>query len=371
MVYWLFFLFIMYVLLGHYGKSSNQKLLLLLIVFVAVFFSTFRDGLGVDYTAYKSYCESNWTNSIGWLLTEPIPASIYSFCYNSSFSAVVFFFITSLLTCGFSFWVYSRYDNFWLAAFVFLTYTNLYLMSFNLVRQFVASSLVLFGTYLFVIKKKSPWFFLFVLLAFLWHKSSIISVFIYFLNDKKINPAFWFFAIILSWTFPVDLLFNIPFFNDIIAVLDYTENLTYNRESYSRTSISNLYVHYIIFFLFINSKNLQEYMGEDNKGFFLVLKLSIISIIFSNISANSLPFAYRYAIFFSPFLPLLFTYLPTIADKKTVFSLAVIPVFILLMLLLTLKMDDRLYCPQRILPIESVFDDYYNPYENPDVDMHF
>ena len=367
MVYWLLFLFIMYCLIGFYDKSKNKNRLLFFIILIAVYFSTFRDGLGTDYTGYKSYCESTRSYVENWLLMEPFPMWIYTFCYNSKFSAIVFFFITSALTCGISIWVYSRYKNFWIAAFVFLTYTNLYLASFNLVRQFVASSFILLGTYLFVIKKKSPWFFLFVILASLWHKSAFLTFFIYFLNDKKINPIGWILFIILSWIVPANMLLNIPFLGDALNILDYSGYLTYNKDSYTSTSIVNLYMHFIILYFLLVCIQKRQFQFEGQKGFYVALKLSVLSIIFCNISANSIPFAYRFAIFFSTFIPILFSYLPLIVGKNTTILMVAVPIFILLMTVLTLHIDDRLFCPQRILPIESVYDEYYNPYENPDV----
>lgn len=367
MIIWLLFLFVMYCLIGQYGTSNRKKLLLFFIIFVAVYFSTFRDGMGWDYTAYQSYCQREIYVSMRWLYMEPIPMWIYSFCYNTRWSAVVFFFITSLLTCGISLWVYSRNKNFGIAAFVFITYTNLYLASFNLVRQYVASSIILLGTYFFVIKKKNPLFFLFIFIAFLWHKSSIICLFIYFINDKKINSSVWISAIVLSWILPLNLLFKIPFVGNVLESLNYLDYLTYSTQSYSRFSLANLYMHVIVLLFLIKCKKNRNYQLEDNNGFYLALKLTILSVIFSNVSANSLPFAYRYAMFFSPFIPMLFSYLPMITKKRDSFLLVIVPIFILLMTLLVLNMNSRVYCPERILPIESVYDENYRPYENPEV----
>lgn len=367
MFYWLLFLTLVYCLIWQYEKSDNKKLFLFLIVLIAVYFSTFRDGMGADYSMYKYHCENQLVNPADLLLMEPFPQWIYSFCYSSKLSAVVFFFITSVLICGFSFWVYSRFNNFWLGAFVFITYTNLYLASFNLVRQYVASSIILLGTYLFVIKKKSPWFFVFVIVAFMWHKSAIICAFIYFLNDKKINSFIWMFLLLVSWLLPIDLIMGLPYLGDALELLNYTDYLTYNSESYSRTSLINMYMHIMVIYFLIKCQRWQKNQFSENNGLILSLKLTIISIIFSNISANSLPFAYRFAMFFSPFIPLLFSFLPKLSTKRTSIVFVVIPIFVLLMIVFALHIDDRIYCPQRILSIESIFDANYRPYENPDL----
>lgn len=367
MFIWILFLSICYILLIVYEKyktNNKQKLYILVgLMFICVYFSAFRDGLGPDYTAYQSYCERFVYNSANWLLIEAFPAFLYSFCYNTQISAVLFFLVTSLITCVLSLWVYSRFKNFYLAAFFFLTYTNLYLASFNLVRQFAASALVLFATYYFVMKKKNPLFFVFVFLAFLWHKSAILCVPIYFLGQNKFNSGLWVGAILLSWIVPVDQILKVPIIGDLLTVLDYSENIS-RQVSYTRTSLSNLYMHFLLF-ICIASKN--KVKDIDRSYFNIALKLSILSVMFCNISANSLPFAYRYGIFFSVFLPILFSYLPVLIDKSTAKLFIYIPLLVLLLVVLYNQMDNRVYCPDRILPIESIYDRYYHPYVNPDV----
>ena len=176
----------------------------------------------------------------------------------------------------------------------------------------------------------------------------------------------WIVLLVLSWLLPINLLMNIPYLGEVFDILNYTDYLNYDKESYSRTSLVNLYMHMMVMYFLIKSTYIKNIKFLDNTGFYLALKLTIISIIFSNISANSLPFAYRFAMFFSPFIPLLFSYLPTISNKRTSYVLVITPILFLLMVFLTLHINDRIYCPQRILPIESIMDNYYKPYDNPD-----
>ena len=215
-------------------------------------------------------------------------------------------------------------------------------------------------------KKRSPWFFLFVLLAFLWHKSAIFSIIIFFLRRKKINSLLWIFILFTSWVFPADLLYNIPIVGDMFNTLNYMDYFSYDELAYSKTSITNLYMHFMILLcLFYKNK----VKGNDKVCFNLTLKLSIVGLIFFNISANSMAFAYRLGIFFSVFLPILFSYLPTLINKDFAKTIVYIPILFLLFVVLVNKKDDRVYCPERILPIESIFDDNYHPYENPEVEL--
>lgn len=368
MIIWIIFLGVCYFFLFLYenpkaNKKQKSSIWVGLVLF-CVYFSTFRDGLGSDYTAYQSFCERNRIYGEIWLLMEPIPAFLYNVCYNTTISAILFFFVTSVIVCVSSLWIYSRFKNFYLSAFLFLTYTNLFLSSFNLVRQFTASAIILIATYYFVMKKRSLWFFLFVLLAFLWHKSAIFSIIIYFLWQKKLNSLLWILLLLISWMFPADLLLNIPIVGDLFNTLNYMDNFSHDELAYSKTSITNLYMHFMILLCIFNGNKVK---GNDKVCFNLALKLSMISVIFFNISANSLAFAYRLGIFYSVFLPILFSYLPALINKVFAKTIVYIPILFLLFVVLVNKKDDRVYCPEKILPIESIFDDNYHPYENPDV----
>ena len=103
----------------------------------------------------------------------------------------------------------------------------------------------------------------------------------------------------------------------------------------------------------------------DKEHFFFALKMSAISIICSNISAGDLPFAYRYAIFCSVYIPILFSYLPMIIERRLISFAVYIPLCVLIWTVLYNKQNDRIYCPQQILPIESILDENYHPYQNP------
>lgn len=363
MIYWITFLIIAYSLIYLYDADNRHRgFILFLFIFVLIYFSAFRDGLGMDYTAYRNYCEYERVYSMDWLMMEPFPAALYKFCYDTTFSAIIFFLITSIITCTLCIWVYSRYKNFWISAFLFVTYTNLYFASFNIVRQFTASSIILLGAHLFIFRKKNPWFFAFVILAFLWHKSSILCVFIYFLSEKNVNIKFWLIAIIASWVLPFNFLFNIPVVSQWIEVFNYSDNINHVVNAYSRTSASNLYMHVMIIFFLLNWKRVERI---KDASFIIPFKIFIISVMCCNISANSIGFMYRYAMFLSPFIPIAFSYIPKIADRDLAKLLVCVPIFMLLMIVLLLNMGDRTICPQKILPVESIYDKNYHPYDNP------
>lgn len=368
MLIWFCFFCLVYFLIFKYEKAVQLKskyINLGIILLVVVYYATFRDGLGPDYTAYKSYCERDVLRTSLLLLQEPLASIIEAFCFETQFSAVIFFFITSLIICASCIWIYSRYNNSYIALFVFFTYTNLYLMSFNLVRQFVAASLILIGSYYFIVKNRNPLFFLFVFVAFLFHKSALLFALIYFLRKDNYSPILWSIAIFSSWIINVQPLFDIPLIHDLFAAGDYLEYINHSEVSYSKTSLSNIYMHAITLFFIWNKERIL--MMKDCEHCLFSLKLVALSIILCNISAGSLAFAYRYAIFCSVYIPILFSFLPTLLKRDLVHMIVYVPLCILIWTLFYGSQDNRVYCPQRILPIESIWDENYKPYDNPDV----
>lgn len=365
MAIWLLFLFICYLLIGLY-QHKRKNLFFLLLLAVVIYFATFRDGLGSDYTAYQSYCEREVFYSNAWFLIEPIPAFLYKICYDTNLSAVLFFFVSSCIIYISCFKVYSKNINFGIAAFVFLTYTNLFLSSLNVVRQFMAASIVLVGVYCFIIKKKSPWYFATVLLAFMIHKSVVLFIPMYWIKKDDFNPVVWIGILIGSMVLPMDWIFASTNLNDFLTLLDYDSLLKYKEVAYSKFSMSNIYLHVITLIFLFNRKRIRALTGGGNFCIF-ALKMTVFGLICNNLSAGALPIAYRYSMMFSVFLPLLFAYLPKVIEGGIARLITYVPIFVLLMTLLYLRSDDRVYCPQRLLPIESIYDAKYHPYENPDV----
>lgn len=368
MLIWFIFFLITYIFIYKYNQASNDKnknIWFISILFVLIYFAAFRDGLGMDYTAYKSYCERDVSRVADWWMIEPLAAVIQSFCYNTDFSAVIFFLITSIIIYTCCLWVYRKLDNAYLAMFTFVTYTNLYSSSFNLVRQFVAASIILLGTYLFIIKSRVPLYFLFVLAAFFFHKSAAIFIFIYFLRKEDYNPTLWTVFILASLVVDVQPIFNIPIIRALLIASDYLGYLNHNENAYSEFSLSNIYMHAICL-LFIWNKT--KILACKNKELCIfALKMSVISVICCNFSSGSLAFAYRYAIFCSVFIPIMFSFLPNLIGKQHSKWLVYIPLTILIWNLFYLRQDDRIYCPEKILPIESIYDQNYRPYDNPNV----
>lgn len=368
MEYWIGLLFIEILLLVCYKNSVSEKRKRVLfwgIVFVLVYFSGFRDGLGMDYSAYKDLCERVvYNDSLLWL-SEPLFRAIQTFCYNTPFSAVVLFLVNAFVTCSCCLWVYSKSYNFVLAAFVFIFYTDIYLSSMNIVAQYTAASMILLGYFYYMKDRKGKTQIILlcsILFATSIHLSSVFMILPMFFSARKINISFWVLLILLSFVTPMEMIFRIPILGDIINYLNYGDYMSYTLSGIKKLSMTNLYINMLIvpFFLKFKSK-IKNHKNESE--FIFLIKMFAMYLILGNLSTGNLTITYRLAVFFVVFLPLLLAKLPQIMDKQLAYIIIIVPLLILLST--RLATGDRLTVPDRILPINSLLDRYYDPYIPP------
>ncbi len=365
MWYWVGLFLVELILLGCYKHSHTEKgrnVALFWIIFFLVYFSGFRDGLGMDYSAYKGLCEREVYNSSLLWLSEPLFRGLQSFCYNTQFSAVFLFLTSAFMTCTCCLWVYSKNDNFVLAAFVFIFYTGLYLFTFNIVSQFTAASLILLGYFFYVKEKNSKTLIVLLCTIFcgvLMHRSSVFMLIPLFFRTRKLNMVMWVSLILLSFVVPMKIIFNIPGVRDFLIFSDYAEYMEYSMSGVKKLSLSNLYMHLLLIPFLINYKTKIKNRDDARECIFLI-KMFAMFLIMSNLSTGNLTITYRLAVFFVVFIPILIARLPQIIDKKIAYLLIIVPLLILMSM--RLMTGDRLTVPDRILPLNSIFDKYYNPY---------
>lgn len=367
MVFWLglftieAFLLILY---NHSASEKNKRIILWCIIFCLVYFSGFRDGLGMDYSGYKDLCEHETFSFSALLLSEPLYRALQTFCYNTEFSAVLLFLVSAFLTCAISLYVYSKFENFVVAAFVFIYFSDIYLSSMNIVSQFAAGGIILFGYYPLMqyrCKKNYIIAIIAIVLGMTLHLSSIFMLLPLIFNDKKINIALWVSLIIASYFISVDIIFNLPVIGDLIDMLNYGVYKNYSSSGISKFSITNLYMHIMLIPFLFNINKIK--CKQNSNEYYFLIKMFSMYLILNNLSSGSITTTYRLAVFFVLFIPLLFAKLPLIIEKRIAKLIIAVPLIILMAI--RLSSGDKLVVPDRILPIESIIDKNYNPYQNP------
>lgn len=200
-----------------YIKSDNKKIWVGLIILMLVLIS----GLRVDSTlysdewnyryAFESYGKMSFNALDLNLLKEPgftlLNYFIAQLTHNSQFLILICAFITNLSIIVFLF----RYsNNFLFSLFLYIT-GGTFFSSMNIMRQYLAIAIILFG-FQYILNKDLKKFMIFVLIAFLFHKSAIIALFFYFLiNSSLINKHK-----IISFFIIIFIFFN---FNNFLSLL--------------------------------------------------------------------------------------------------------------------------------------------------------
>lgn len=165
-----------------------RKVTSYVLIFVLTFISGLRYNVGRDFINYEQmYLDpSNIRNSF----TEPVWSYISILLHNMGFSSVAWFCLTSfLINFFFISGIRKLSKNFYLSVAFYIAMPHLFLESFNIVRQFVAMSIIFRFSYLFF-QKKYWKFIIVILLASCFHKSAILVIPLFFISLIKIPNLF-------------------------------------------------------------------------------------------------------------------------------------------------------------------------------------
>lgn len=356
MVYWILLIFTVLLLAFVYDNSktlNTKRIILFIIILILIYFSGFRDGLGVDYINYKDMTSRYVYLNSPLIISEPIYYWLTQFIYNSSFTYVLFFLIMAFITVFFSVMAYRRYEQLFLILFIFLIFPALYSSSFNLVRGSAVSSIFLFS--LQYIERKSYKSFLnFIFLtffAFCIHKSAIIFIPLYFLSTKDYKYLTIILFLTLLFIGPAFAIFTNKFYN-FISFLSYENYLDYDKMRMSFLSFSNIFFHLLLIPIIYYRKEIISL--KDSEKYIIPIQLFIFALFFSNISIFVLPIAYRFFYLFIPTLPIVIIVLSKVMNKYVIYFLVYFVIGLIGLVYFINGIDNPLIVPDRILPISSL-----------------
>lgn len=242
-------------------KITNKKIKILLqILSVLPFFivSAIRYDVGTDYMyRYKPDFESikngkNVTNlEYGYVL-------IVKMCLLISDNIELLFVVTSAIIIFIIFYAIYKYSkNPTLSIFIFFA-GCFFFQSMNILRQYIAVSLILLG-YEFLIKKKYKSFFICIILGFSVHTTSIIALVALLLTKKMIaKPK----VVILLML--VLLVFSGTINNVINSMLSFTRFSVYTDSTYNRSEIKytalvvNSILYMMCYYIVMKKKNIDR-----------------------------------------------------------------------------------------------------------------
>lgn len=323
-------------------KKNSFNLFFSFLSFLSLFFiSSFRDGIGIDYTNYiinfeiirdfgfKTRFEYGF-----WALNRLISYFTYNYIW-------VFIF-TSLIVIILLYTAISQYSND--AKFTLLLYFCLgfYIMGFTLIRQAIGMGIIMISLK-FIYERKLFQYLLLIILASLFHISAIIFLPAYFICTKKISLKLTAFYLFFSFIISSTLVFFTKFF---FGYSTYYFDLL-NVES-SNFPINKIFINVILMIFCMIKK---DYIQEQFKYGRILINLQIMATSLT-IAMSNIAVADRFTLYYTVFqiflIPCIFS---SYVKNKYLGIVFKVILFSVLLLLYIRTLNTSLYEP---LPYRSL-----------------
>lgn len=226
----LFIIFIFFsILLFYLSDKKNNKFILILSIILISFIAGFRGiNVGVDtkdyFYAFNNNFPRNWQfEELGFRYLSTTLMKIFK---NPSYVCFIYSLITNFFIV-FRLWDFRKKCNFTLMSFLYMLIY--YVNTMNVMRQFLAVSIIFYSTK-FLEGRKYLRFFIIVILMTLIHKSSLLAlllIFVYVWNSLSFNKKIAYIIPIIAIIF-VGLYYSISFENDHITNYFSSQNLINN-----------------------------------------------------------------------------------------------------------------------------------------------
>lgn len=189
-----FILFLVVLLIG-LSKFKYKNVLIIIILFIV---HAIRFDIGFDFPSYYNIVDGYISNKIVFLRLGPITGGIAYISHYYDFTQL-FFIITSFIFFLFFYLTVRDFsDDYLLSILVFLAFPFLYISSFCFIKQFLSLSIIFFASR-YIIEKKPIKYFICVVIASLFHISSILCFILYFFRYIKLNIIVFYGLLVTSF----------------------------------------------------------------------------------------------------------------------------------------------------------------------------
>lgn len=252
---------------------NNNFVKIIPFIFIGIF-SGVRYKVGVDYLSYIRI--NNIINQGINTYTEPgyefLVRTISLFNGNYQLVFLIIALFTNILAGIF---IIKFSKSYFLSSLMYFCFPLYYLSTFNQIRQYLA--IYLFSlSLIFIIEKKFYKFTIIVMFAFLFHRSVIFLIPLYFFLNKKYSNKNYLFMFI-------GYLISIEIFIKLVSLTRYSRYLEFTSEEISIT----LYVFLLINLLILFSR---KYIGGfDYSHIFINLAFISSLLIVSTLIIKDIP----------------------------------------------------------------------------------
>lgn len=279
-----------------------------LLVFLSLWLiSGVRSFVGTDFTAYKNYFDilnyyslSYHEYEIGYYLLNYL---VRLFTNDAQYLFLITSFIVIFLTTR----TLKEYSvSYMLSIFLFIT-LYFYYNSFNILRQYIAVSIVFYSVR-YILRDNSKKYILTILIASLFHNTSLIMIPFYWLLKMKISNIRYFVLFLLS----IVLSFITPNLISLISKIipGLSSYVNYYSEGASANSVIIITLSILIFSL-VNKKNILAF-DENSK---IYINCIFFTLFFAVLSNNNIMF-FRVASYFYIFVIILIPICIKVINKR-------------------------------------------------------
>ena len=217
--------------MGWVAEKKDKKIYLFPLIFLLTFISGFRgENCGVDTPAYYENIIKGFPYP--WLFREEGFRSVANFVMDKLENPQIVFvlcaFITNFLILM-RLWDFKNKANFGFMNFLYilLYYSN----SMNIMRQYVAVSIIFYGTR--YLKKRKLFFILFLVMSFNVHRSSLLAI-------GYLGIEFW-----RGFSRKQKVLFSMPMALGVVVTIVYLRAyFAHDINSYSMQVVDNINITY-------------------------------------------------------------------------------------------------------------------------------
>lgn len=158
---------------------------------ILAFFSAVREGVGVDYDSYLRHIELIQEGTRAHYMEVGFKQLVILLKQVSSSPRLVIILIGILTTWLFISAIWEQSCNPTMSVFLFIAW-GYYFLTYNTIRNYFALAIIIYAIQ-YIKNSKMLYFFIFVAIASLFHKSALVCIPIYLLANSKWKKSTYFF----------------------------------------------------------------------------------------------------------------------------------------------------------------------------------
>lgn len=298
------------------NKSKYKKLTVFLGFAILVTVASLRYMVGTDFQTYMNiisrYGNMPWNELLSFSYSGDFGFKIFTKSIYQIGGHKLFFAVSALFTI---LPIYLIIKNNFQRIYTGLSFVYFLLLfypaSYNIIRQYIAAGII-FYSLKYIFSGNSKKFILLILLAFLFHKSAIVFLPVYFFWNHRENKIANLRIIIPSMVIVVIMVLNYSLVIEFFSSLQVFESYSTYSISQERGSNRDFFVYLlmlIIFFIFL--KKLRK-IDERNMLFFIMFFIGVVI----SLTGFYHPQVKRIAIYYQLPSMILIGYLPMVFVKE-------------------------------------------------------